>query len=266
MGLFTGKVGIIMGVANQFSIATSVAQYLQQEGASLGFSHLPDPAGQDKMLRRVTNAIQGIDPVLLFPCDVTKDEDLDRFFGEVRRKLGKIDFLVHSIAFAPLEDIRCRTIDASRAGFLQAMDVSVYSLIAIAKRAEELLNDQGSIVAMTYLGGERVVAGYNLMGLCKAALDQGVRYLANELGPKGIRVNAVSAGPIKTLASSAVGDFSRILKITPEIAPLRRNISTLDVAKASAYLLSDLASGTTGEILHVDAGYNLIATPALAGQ
>ncbi|MEY4630636.1 MAG: hypothetical protein RIQ81_756 [Pseudomonadota bacterium] len=263
-GLFAGKKGVIMGVANEHSLAAGAAEFLSSQGAELAFSHLPDRDGRDRMEKRVRRVTDNLNTKLLAPCDVASTEDITAFFNKVRETFGRIDFFVHSIAFAPLEDIRCPTVAASRAGFLNAMDISVYSFIATAKAASELMTDGGSMVTMTYFGAEKVLAGYNLMGVCKAALEASVRYLANDLGPKNIRVNGLSAGPVKTLAASAVGDFSSMLKMNAAIAPLGRNVTNDDVGRGTAMLLSDLASSITGEILHVDSGYNIMGSPGHA--
>jgi enoyl-[acyl-carrier protein] reductase I len=263
-GLFAGKKGVIMGVANEHSLAAGVAEFLSQQGAELAFSHLPDKDGRDRMEKRVRRVTDNLNTKLLAPCDVSSNEDITAFFAKVGENLGSIDFFVHSIAFAPLEDIRCPTVAASRLGFLNAMDISVYSFIATAKAASELMTGGGSMVTMTYFGAEKVLAGYNLMGVCKAALEASVRYLANDLGPKNIRVNGLSAGPVKTLAASAVGDFSSMLKMNAAIAPLGRNVTNEDVGRGTAMLLSDLASSVTGEILHVDSGYNIMGSPGHA--
>jgi enoyl-[acyl-carrier protein] reductase I len=264
MGLFTGKKGIIMGVVNEYSIATGIAKVLHAEGATLGFSHLPDKDGRDRMAKRVQRVAEPLGVAFVRPCDVQVESDIASFFAEVEDAFGTIDFLVHSIAYAPLEDIRCPTLEASREGFKTAMDVSVYSLIAVVREAAKLMPDGGSIATMSYFGGEKVVGGYNLMGLCKSALDMAMRYLAFDLGPRRIRVNGVSAGPIKTLAASAVGDFSEMLRLYAAVAPMARNITSEDVGKATAFLLSDLASATTGELLHVDCGYNIMGGPGHA--
>jgi enoyl-[acyl-carrier protein] reductase I len=264
VGLFSGKKGIIMGVANEYSIAAGVAKVLANESAQLGFNHLPDKEGRDRMMKRVQRVSEPIGVKFVKPCDVNSDDDVKAFFKEVKDEFGTIDFLVHSIAYAPLEDIRCPTLEASREGFKIAMDTSVYSFITVAHHASKLMADGGSMVTMSYFGGERVVGGYNLMGLCKSALEMATKYLAYDLGPKNIRVNAVSAGPIKTLASSAVSDLSQMLTLNAAIAPLGRNVTTEEVGKATAYLLSDLASATTGEVLHVDGGYNIMGSPGHA--
>jgi enoyl-[acyl-carrier protein] reductase I len=264
MGLFAGKKGIIMGVANEFSIAAAVAKVLAAEGAQIGLNHLPDKDGRDRMAKRVHRVADPLGITFVKPCDVNQDDDIKKFFAEVKETFGTIDFLVHSIAYAPLEDIRCATVDASREGFKIAMDTSVYSFIAVAREAAPLMSESSSMLTMSYFGGERVVGGYNLMGVCKAALEMATKYLAYDFGPKGVRVNSISAGPIKTLASSAVGEFSHMLKLNSALAPLGRNITTEEVGKAAAFLLSDMASATTGEIMHVDCGYNIMGSPGHA--
>ena len=264
MGLFTGKRGVIMGVANEYSIASAVAKFLVGEGAQLAFSHLPDKDGRDRMLKRVQRVANPLGVAFLKPCDVNSDDDIRTFFIEVQRDFGNIDFFVHSIAYAPIDDIRFATIDASREGFRVALDTSCYSFIATAREAAKLMPDGGSMVTMSYLGGEKVVGGYNLMGVAKAALEMATRYLAYDLGPRNIRVNAVSAGPIKTLASSAVGDFSSMLKLHSSIAPLGRNVTSEEVGRVTGFLLSDLATSMSGDVLHVDGGYHIMASPGHA--
>ena len=262
MELLKDKTGIIMGVANHRSIAAAIAQSAFEQGAKLGFSHLPDEKG--KMEPRVRKTVDRLEPGLVAPCDCNKDEDISNFFGEVSAKYQAIDFLVHSIAYAPIEDIRCPTLQASRAGFMAALETSVYSFIATARAACELMRDGGSILTLSYFGGEKVVAGYNLMGVAKAALESAVKYLAFDLGPRGIRVNAISAGPIKTLAASAVGDFGDMLGTNAAIAPSGKNVSAKEVGETAAFLLSDLASGITGELVHVDGGYHIMGSPGRA--
>lgn len=267
MGLLSGKRGIIMGVANEYSLASGVAEFLHKEGAEIGFSHLPDKEdGPAKMLRRVMRVAEPLGVKFVKPCDVSSDDDIKRFFDEVRKEFGTIDFFVHSIAYAPIDDIRCATVEASRDGFKTAMDISVYSFIATAREAAKLMEHGGSMVTMTYFGGERVVSGYNLMGVCKSALESATKYVAHDLGPKGIRVNAVSAGPVKTLAASAVGDFSEMLSLYGAVAPMQRNITAEEVGRSAGFLLSDLSSATTGEILHVDCGYHVMGSPGRAIQ
>ena len=260
MGLFEGKKGMVLGVANDFSIAWAISQKLLAEGAEIGFTHLPG----DKMERRVRKLADPIGAKLVTSCDVQRDEDVARVFEEARNTYGSLDFVLHSIAFAPIDDIKCAFVNASREGFKTAMDVSVYSLAVVSRHAAASMPNGGSIVTLTYFGGERVVAGYNLMGVCKAALDMSVRYLAYDLGPKKIRVNAVSAGPVKTLAASAVGDADKLAGLYEAVSPMGRNILREEVGSAGMFLLSDLASGISGEIMHVDCGYNVMGSPGRA--
>ncbi len=265
MGLFDGKKGLIFGVANDRSIAWAVAEKIMSEGGQCGFTHLPDPEGDErkKNQRRVEKCFEkstsGGTPSFLVPCDVQHDDQIANVMKKAEEEFGKIDFVLHSMAFADRADLN-DTIDASREGFKLAMDISCFSLIAIAKAARPLFNEKGSIACMTYFGGEKIVAGYNLMGICKAALDAATRYLAYDLGPDGVRVNAVSAGPIKTLASAAVGAHD-MLPMNAVVSPLQRNVTVGEVGNAGAYLLSDLSDGVTGEILHVDGGYNAMGSP-----
>jgi len=258
MGLFSGKRGLVLGVANEFSIAWAISRQILSEGGEVGFTHLPG----EKMERRVRKLAEPVGAKLITSCDVQSDED--RTFEEARNVYGSLDFVLHSIAFAPLDDLRCPFVQASRAGFRTAMDISVYSLTAVARAAAGVMPQGGSILTLTYFGGERVVAGYNLMGVCKAALDAGMRYLAHDLGPRGIRVNALSAGPVKTLAASGVGDFDKLAGLYDLVSPLGRNVEREEVGSAGMFLLSSLASGITGEILHVDAGYNAMGSPGRA--
>jgi enoyl-[acyl-carrier protein] reductase I len=260
MGLFAGKKGLILGVANEFSIATAISKKLHEEGADLGFTHLPG----DRMERRVRKVADPLGAKLVTPCDVQKDEDIARVFAQARETYGALDFVLHSIAFAPVDDLKCPFVNASREGFKTAMDISVYSLAIAARHAAEAMPNGGSIVTLTYLGGERVVPGYNMMGVCKAALDAAVKYLAFDLGPRKIRVNAVSAGPVKTLAASAVGDADKLAGLYEMTAPMDRNITREEVGAAGMFLLSEHASGITGEIMHVDCGYNAMGSPGRA--
>jgi len=260
MGLFTGKKGIVLGVANDFSIAWAITRKLLDEGAEVGFTHLPG----DKMERRVRKLAEPIGAKLITSCDVQKDEDVARVFEEAGATYGSIDFVLHSIAFAPLEDLKKSFVDSSREGFKTAMDISVYSLAIVAHHAAKVMPNGGSIATLTYYGGEKVVPGYNLMGVCKAALDASVKYLAYDLGPKKIRVNAVSAGYVKTLASSAVGDSDKLAGLYEAVSPLGRAIDREEVGSAGMFLLSDLSSGITGEIMHVDCGYNAMGSPGRA--
>src|SRR4051795_9909396 len=260
MGLFTGKKGVVLGVANDFSIAWAITQKLLAEGAEVGFTHLPG----EKMERRVRKLSDPIGAKMLVSCDVSKDEDIAHTFEVARNTYGELDFVLHSIAFAPIEDLKGPFVKASREGFKTAMDISVYSLAIVARHAADAMPEGGAIATLTYFGGERVVAGYNLMGVCKAALDASVRYLAYDLGPKNIRVNGLSAGPVKTLAASAVGDADKLAGLYEAVAPLGRNITRDEVGASGMFLLSDLASGITGEILHVDCGYNVMGSPGRA--
>ncbi len=260
MGIFSGKKGIILGVANDYSIAWAITRKLLDEGAELGFTHLPG----EKMERRVRRLVEPIGAKMLVPCDVQKDEDIIRTFDTAAETFGTIDFVLHSIAYAPIDDIKCNYVDSSREGFRTAMDVSVYSLVAVARQAARVMTEGGAVLTLTYLGGERVVQGYNLMGVAKAALDASVKYLAYDLGPRKIRVNAVSAGPVKTLAASAVGDHDNLAGLYVAVSPLGRNITREEVGASGMFLLSDLASGITGEILHVDCGYNVMGSPGRA--
>jgi enoyl-[acyl-carrier protein] reductase I len=260
MGLFAGKKGLVLGVANDFSIAWAITKRLVEEGAEIGFTHLPG----EKMERRVRKLVDPLGTRLLVPCDVQKDEDVSNLFAKAKETYGALDFVLHSIAFAPLDDLKCPFVNCSREGFKTAMDISVYSLAVVAREAAKVMPGGGSILTLTYFGGERVVPGYNMMGVCKAALDASVKYLAYDLGPKNIRVNAVSAGPVKTLAASAVGDFDELAGLYVAVAPMGRNITREEVGASGMFLLSDQASGITGEILHVDCGYNVMGSPGRA--
>jgi enoyl-[acyl-carrier protein] reductase I len=262
MGMFDGKKGLVFGIANDHSIAWAITQKLHAEGAEMGFTHLPDKDPErPRMERRLRKLVEPLGAELILPCDVQRDEDLDRIFTATREKFGNVDFVLHSIAYAPIEDLQGPTYNVSRDGFKLAMEISVYSLLTIARRSRDILKPGGSILTLTYLGGEKVIPGYNIMGICKSALESSVEYLANELGPSGFRINALSAGPLKTLSSSAVGEFDQMLKLYTSFSPLRRNITAEEVANTGAYLLSDLASGVTGETMHVDAGYHIMGAP-----
>lgn len=262
MGLFDGKKGLVFGIANDHSIAWAITEQLHAQGATMGFTHLPDKDPErPRMERRLRKLVEPIGAKIIMPCDVQSDADLDRVFAAARETFGKIDFVLHSIAYAPIEDLQGPTVDASREGFKLSMEISVYSLLAVARRARDLLVPGGSILTLTYLGGEKVIPGYNIMGVCKSALESSVEYLAHDLGPAGIRVNALSAGPLKTLSSSAVGEFDKMVNLYAAFSPLRRNISPEEVGKVGMFLLSDLASGIVGETLHVDAGYHIMGGP-----
>ncbi len=255
MGLMSGKKGMIIGVANGESLAWSIAKRLHDEGATMAFSYLPG----EKMARRVRSVTDTIGAEIVKPCDVTDDLDIERFVGQVGEAYGRIDFIVHSVAFAPRECLANRFWQTERADFELAMNVSAYSLIAFCQKAFELLREGASVLTLSYLGAQKVVPGYNVMGVCKAALESSVRYLAADLGDLlRVRVNAISAGPCRTLSSAGISRFDKVLGHYPVKSPLKRNISPDEVAKAGLYLLSELSSGTTGEIHYVDAGYNIV--------
>jgi enoyl-[acyl-carrier protein] reductase I len=253
MGLMTGKRGIIFGLANDMSIAWGIAQQLKAAGATLAFTYL-----NEALEKRVRPLAESLDAELILPCDLARDGDVEAVFKTVEKTWGSIDFVVHAVAFANREDLKNPFSQTSREGFALALDISAYTLVAVTRGAAPLMKNGGSIVTMTYLGAQRAVPNYNVMGVAKAALEASVRYLAAELGEKGIRVNAISAGPIKTLAASAVGQFKEKLKMMDERAPLRRTVSQDEVGKSALYLLSDLASGVTGETHFVDAGFNFV--------
>ena len=257
MGLLDGRKGLIFGIANDRSIACHIAKTAVEEGATCAFPFLPG----EKNERRTSKALAGIgvsNPWMM-PCDVANDEDLDAMFATVKEKFDSLDFVVHSVAFADRTYLKPGMFNETpRDTFAQALDISAYSLVAMARRAKELMPRGGSIIAMTYYGSEKAVPGYNVMGVAKAALEACTRYLSLELGEHGIRVNAVSAGPIKTLSSMAVGGIDEIFEWVEKKAPLRRNVDGNEVGKTAAYLLSDLSSGVTGENIFVDCGYNTI--------
>lgn len=263
MGLFDGKKGLILGVANERSIAWAVASYIMAEGGVCGFSHLPDRPDDDKQKnrRRVSKCTDGLESAaFLEPLDVQDDQQIAQFMSKAKQHFGQIDFLLHSVAFADKADLDRDTIETGRNGFKMAMDVSVYSLIAVCNAARDIFADNASIACMTYFGGEKCVPGYNVMGICKAALDATTRYLAFDLGPRGIRVNAVSAGPLKTLAGTGAG-VGPMIKLYEKMAPLGRTATLEEVGRTTGFLLSDLASGITAEIVHVDGGYNAMGSP-----
>ncbi|MFT7634100.1 MAG: enoyl-[acyl-carrier protein] reductase I [Mariniblastus sp.] len=265
MGLFEGKKGLILGVANNRSIAWAIAKKIMSEGGECGFTHLPDRADDErkKNRRRVEKCfaeLESGEPKFLVPLNVQSDENIAEVMETAKQEFGELDFVLHSIAYADRADLG-QTIDASREGFKMAMDISCYSLIAVAKAAQPILSKNASIACMTYFGGEKIVAGYNMMGICKAALEATTRYLAYDLGPSGVRVNALSAGPLKTLASSAVGAGDAMSKMYELVAPLGRNIVHEEVGNTGAFLLSDLSGGMTGEVLHIDGGYNAMGSP-----
>jgi enoyl-[acyl-carrier protein] reductase I len=263
MGLFEGKKGLILGVANDHSIAWAIAREIMAGGGECGFSHLPDrPDDERQRNRRRVAMLTDSEPraKFLVPMDVGKDEDIRAVVGRAKQEFGQIDFLLHSIAFASMDDMKRDTVETSRDGFKMAMEISVYSLIACVNAAKEIMTPQSAALTMTYFGGEKAVPGYNIMGICKAALDATVRYLAYDLGPRGIRVNAVSAGPIRTLAGRGAG-VDEMLPYYEKVAPLGRNVTHEEVGRSGAFLLSDMSDGITGEILHVDCGYNIMGSP-----
>jgi len=255
MGLMDGKRGVIFGVANDKSIAWGVAQQLHAAGAEIAFTYL-----NEALEKRVRPLAESLGATIILPCDVASDDEIAAVFKELERQWGTIDFVVHAVAFANREDLKNPFTQTSREGFALAMDISAYSLVAMTRCAVPLMPAGGSIVTMSYLGAMLAVPGYNVMGVAKAALESSVRYLAAELGERNIRVNAVSAGPIKTLAASGVGNFKEKLHIMEERSPLRRTVNQEEVGKASLYLLSDLSSGVTGEVHYVDGGFNISAS------
>ncbi len=268
MGMFEGKKGVILGVANDRSIAWAIARKIIEQGGECGFTHLPDRPDDDrkKNRNRVNKCLESLDETakprakFLMPLNVQDDAQIADVFAKAGDEFGKIDFLLHSIAFADRNDLMKPTMECSRDGFKMAMEISAFSLLAVVNAARPILSDKSSVVTMTYFGGERCVPGYNVMGVCKAALDASMRYLAFELGPNGTRVNALSAGPLKTLASTAVG-AGGMLQLYEQVSPLGRNVTHGEVGNVGAFLLSDHSDGITGEIMHVDAGYNMMGSP-----
>jgi len=254
MGMFSGKIGLVMGVANERSIAWAISEALYREGAELAFTHLPGPTHE----HRVRQLVDPHGAKVLRPCDVQKDEDIVRLFDAVRDTYGRLDFLVHSIAFAPPRELNSPYVAMSREGWHLAMDISVYSLVASCRAAAPLMAAGGSILTLSYYGGEKVMPGYNVMGVCKAALEHSVRYLAWDLGRQKIRVNCISAGPMRTLSAAGIADFDKFHEHVEQKSPLGRNIDAQDVGGTGLYLLGDLSSGVTGETVHVDSGYSIV--------
>ena len=252
-GLMQGKRGLIMGLANDKSLAWGIAKKLHEQGAELAFSYQGEA-----LKKRVGPLAEQVGSDFLIECDVSSMDAMDAAFAEIESRWGRLDFLVHAIGFSDKNELRGKYVDTSLDNFLMTMNISAYSLVAAAKRAVPLMAEGGSIVTLTYYGAEKVVPHYNVMGVAKAALETSVQYLANDLGPQNIRVNAISAGPIKTLAASGIGDFRYILKWNELNAPLRRNVTIEDVGGAGLYFCSDLSSGVTGETHHVDAGYHVV--------
>jgi enoyl-[acyl-carrier protein] reductase I len=249
----SGKRGLVMGVANERSIAWGMAQALHEQGAELAFTYQGEA-----LEKRVRPLATGIGSKVILPCDVGDEASVDAVFKTIEKEWGQLDFVIHAIAFSDKNELDGLYLNTTRANFQRTMDISVYSFTAIAQRAAPLMKNGGGLVTLTYAGSERVMPHYNVMGVAKAALEASVRYLAADLGPRNIRVNAISAGPIKTLAASGIGDFRYILKWNELNSPLRRNVTIEDVGRAGLFLLSDMGSGVTGEILHVDSGYHTI--------
>lgn len=264
MGAFDGKQGLILGVANDRSIAWAIAQQIMDQGGVCGFTHLPDKPDDEKKKnrRRVSNLTDHYPnhAKFLVPLNVQNDEEIAALMVKAKEEFGQIDFILHSIAFATLDDLRRDTIATSREGFKLAMEISAYSLLAVVNAAREHFSPSSSVLTLTYYGGERIVPGYNVMGICKAALDSCMKYAAFDLGPKGVRVNALSAGPLKTLASSAVG-AKGMETLYEEVSPMGRNITHDEVGRVGAFLLSEMSNGITAEIIHVDCGYNAMGSP-----
>ncbi|GJL85245.1 MAG: enoyl-[acyl-carrier-protein] reductase [NADH] [Micavibrio sp.] len=248
-----GKRGLIMGVANERSIAWGIAEMAANSGAELAFTYQGDA-----LEKRVRPLAEKVGSEIIVPCDVTDEKSIDHAFKNIENTWGQLDFVVHAIAFSDKNELDGLYLDTTRDNFLKTMDISVYSFTSVAQRAVPLMKEGGSLVTLTYYGAERVMPHYNVMGVAKAALEASVRYLAADLGGKNIRVNAISAGPIKTLAASGIGDFRYILKWNELNAPLKRNVTIEDVGRAGLFLLSDLGSGVTGEVMHVDAGYHTV--------
>ena len=253
MKLLEGKKALIFGIANKHSIAWGIARAFHEHGATIGFSY-----GLEQLAKRVNPLAEEIGVDFVEKCDVTDDAEIDEVFGKAKDHFGEIDILVHSVAFAKQDDLKGRFYESSRDGFSMAMDISAYSLIALTRGAKPLMPNGGSIMAMTYYGSEKVLPNYNTMGVAKAALEASTRYLAADLGQDGIRVNTISAGPIKTLAASGIGGFRKMLNYVGPRTPLRRNVDQMEVGRTALYLASDLSSGVTGENIYVDAGYNIM--------
>ena len=256
--LMVGKRGLIMGLANDKSIAWGIAKACGEAGAELAFAYQGEA-----LKKRVVPLAAQVGSDLVLECDVANEASIDRLFADLATQWGNLDFIVHAIGFSDKSELRGRYVDTSRNNFLMTMDISVYSFTAVVQRAEKMMKNGGSCLTLTYYGAEKVMPHYNVMGVAKAGLEASVKYLAEDLGKDGIRVNAISAGPIKTLAASGIGDFRYIMKWNEYNSPLRRNVTQDEVGKAALFLLSDLGSGTTGENLHVDAGYHVVGMKAV---
>jgi len=252
------KRGLIMGVANEKSIAWGIAKAIADQGGELAFTYQGEA-----LKKRVEPLANSVNSNIILPCDVLNDRDIDTTFKELEKQWSKLDFLVHAIAFSDKEELKGNYLDTSRENFNNTMNISVYSFTAVAKRASEMMKNGGSMLTLTYYGSEKVMPHYNVMGLAKSALESSVRYLAADLGDKNIRVNSLSAGPIKTLAASGIGDFRYILKWNEYNSPLRRNVTLEDVGGSAVYLLSDLSTGVSGETHHVDCGYHVVGMKAI---
>ncbi|MCW9039559.1 MAG: enoyl-ACP reductase FabI [Rhodospirillales bacterium] len=256
--LMAGKKGLIMGVANERSIAWGISKAVHAQGAELAFTYQGDA-----LKKRVEPLAESAGSDIVLPCDVSDEAQMDAVFEALRKRWGKLDFVVHAIAYADKEELKGRYLETSRDNFLRSMDISCFSFTSVCRKAEPLMTDGGSLITLSYYGAERVMPHYNVMGVAKAALEASVRYLAEDLGKQNIRVNALSAGPMKTLAASGIGDFRYILKWNEYNSPMRRNVTLDDVGGSGLYLLSDLSSGVTGEIHHVDCGYNVVGMKAV---
>lgn len=253
-GMLSGKRGIVTGVANERSIAWACAKRCAEQGARLAFTYLGE--SQEKRVKGLLD--ESIPEAYCRPCDVQNDEEINSFVDDAAKHLGGVDFLIHSVAYADRNDLKGRYIETGRENFAMALDISAYSLVALARAVEPHLSENGSIVAMTYYGSEKVIPKYNVMGVAKAALEASARYLAADLGPGGTRVNCISAGPIRTLSSAAFPGFRKMLRAAEQVSPMRRNADQTDVADAVLYLVSDLSRSVSGEVLHVDCGYNVL--------
>ncbi len=260
MGLLDGKKGLIVGVANDHSIAWGIAQALHREGAELAFTYLGEA-----LERRVRPLAASVGAPLIVPCDLGSDEQIAAAMEQVRATFGQLDILIHSAAFAKTDELRGPYLNTSREGFRLALDISAYSLTALVKAADPIFSSNAAVLTMTYHGSQQVIPNYNVQGVAKAALEASVRYLAADLGPRGVRVNAISAGPIRTLAASAVSGIRDMIKAQEELAPLRRRVTIEDVGNTALWLCSDLGGGVTGEIVYVDAGAHIMGTPPING-
>lgn len=259
--LLKGKRGLIMGVANEFSIAWGIAKAFAEQGAELAFTYQ-----NDLLLRRVKPLAESLGSSYVLPCDVASDESLDQAFSDIEEKWGKIDFVVHAIAFSDKNELKGKYCNTSRGNFNTALDISCYSFTAVCQRAHKLMKEGGSFLTLSYYGAEKVMPHYNVMGVAKAALEASVRYLAADLGEYNIRVNSISAGPMRTLAAKGIGDFNYILQWNQSNAPLRRNTTMEDIAGSALFLASDMGSGVTGENLHVDSGYHVVGMKAIEAE